>query len=154
MTAKPFLDVAAESTLHDSLFETLVSGNVRTVFLQMPNWQWGKSVPIFPPLVSKASKIIVPLSGWVAYVDSIVPAGHDFKLVEGNNSGHIASGTPHVMLFGPQAVVQVTTWGLHEDKALDPESPFWKVFDGFSAQDLVSARDRQGRARHSGTHTG
>ncbi len=141
---------SAKCDYRGTLSVVLRSGNVATELIEMPEWPWGNLAPFLPPVTTRAYKIIVPISGWVVYVDSIVPAGYEFKLVEGHTSAHIWPGKSLVLLFGPGAVVQVTTYGSgQKDSQLPHASPFYHVFDTFNEGTLRGIREKKRRERDS-----
>ena len=140
--------------LYGTKASTLVSGDVCVRLIAMPEWTWDKPIPFFPPVHSSVRKLIVPLSGWVACVDSIVPAGYTVRHAGAYELLQLWPPTDYVLLFGPGSVVQVTTIGTDEDDAvLPPDSLYWKVFARFTRGDLHRAYDEKLMAKHRGEYT-
>jgi hypothetical protein len=90
---------------------TVVNGPTVTL-TQQENWIKGID---FVPRVSiyhkGLTKVDTVLKGWMAYVSNVAPNGYTVKLLEQTESVHFHPNTPHVVLLGPGALVQTTTWG-------------------------------------------
>lgn len=131
---------------HGSWSSKLVTGEVTVEIVTVPNWSWSEPAPFFPPTRSRANKLILPLSGWVVLVDSVVPAGFSYKVASTRELTTVWAGTPHVFLFGPGSVVQVTTVGdVENEVTLPPENALWRVFQKFTKGDLERASERHHR---------
>lgn len=137
---------------HGASYVSLETENMVTRVVKMSEWSFDRAIPFFPPVRSKAHKVIIPLEGWVAYVDSIVPAGYSYQVFGVRERVDISLGTPHVLLFGPAAVIQVTSFGPLEETELSAGGPFWRVFSKFTEADLRRAYEEK-RARHRDEYT-
>jgi mannose-6-phosphate isomerase-like protein (cupin superfamily) len=129
------------------------TGLISTV-TQMPEWKWEDGIPWQEAHFHKGlTERYVVLSGWMAYVLEVVPAGYTPHQVRAGELITFGSGQEHLILLSPGAVVLTTLMGNpvgnpereNQDWWPAVRSDYGRVTATFTRSDLYFAEERRNR---------
>lgn len=129
-----------------------------TTITEIPRWKWSECVPVQEGHFHRGlTEIYVVLKGWMLYVGPVVPAGYEIQVVERHRMVTFTPGEPHLILLGPDAVIQTTTTGsrmCNLDRLGQDWWPVGKYYSSvrFDENSLGFARERQREAEWNSRH--
>jgi hypothetical protein len=134
---------------HDLGFATVTqklmpNGEVRTrmkfpsgitmTMTEMPDWKWqeGEPAPVQEGHYHKGlTEVYYVLNGWMLYVGQVFP--HiNIHVVEQGETVTFHPCEPHIVLLGPEAIIQTTSHGLSEGNADKKGLDWWPVKSDYS----------------------
>ena len=122
---------------------------ITTTITRMPDWKWQDGVPVHEGHYHKLHmENYIVLRGWMLYVRSVVPAGYDVSVAEKGEMVIFHRKEHHLVLLGPEAIIQTTTYGSSvgnsrlEDLDWWPSGEYYKVVT-LNERSLFYARERK-----------
>lgn len=123
--------------------------DISTSITCMPDWQWQDGAPVQEGHYHRGlTEVYLVLRGWMLYVSDVIQDGYFFNIVE---KGEVVTFTPlsrHLVLLGPETIIQTTTHGTVVGNSERQDQDWWPTGEYYQKVQLTQQLFTRGRTRN------